>query len=596
MSQRIHSTDTLEHIGKEVHVSGWIHRIRDHGQLMFIDLRDKKGIVQIVIDSEHEAFTALSKELGNEYVIAVSGIVLERSKERINPNIPTGKVEIEAKKVEILSTSKPLPFSIDTDGHEIDEQVRLKYRYLDLRRERMQDMLKFRSEFIFFVRNWYQKHGFIEVETPLLTVTSPEGARDFIVPSRTHKGQCYVLPQAPQQFKQLLMVGGIEKYFQIAPCFRDEDPRADRHAGAFYQIDTEMAFVTQEDFFTTMEPLFIEMVETLTDKKIQEKPFPRIPYRTAMDEYGSDKPDLRFGLKLQNFNFLKTMTGFSVFQKAEMIRGIVVPDVPDMSRKTIDDLGVVALNAGAKGLAWVRRKADGSFDGSIAKFMTDEVLQILMKECDMRAGSLLLLVADEPSLVYKALNLVRLKLGDLLGMRDPKTIAFAWIVDFPMYEWDADNQKYDFMHNPFSMPQGGLDTLEKASPLDIVAYQYDIVANNLELASGAIRNHEPETMIKAFEIAGYTREEVKDKFGHMLGAFEYGAPPHGGFAPGVDRVMMLLRDEASIREIYAFPLSSDGKDLMMGAPSAVSEKQLKDLGLEYDIRTKAMLEKKAKAG
>lgn len=577
--KRIYTEETPSHVGKEVVVSGWAQTIRDHGKLLFIDLRDWKGIVQIVVDSKNPQFEEISRNVGRESVISVEGTVVKRDTSLVNEQIPTGEIEIDAQKVTLLSEAKPLPFDVDTNGHEIDEAVRLKYRYLDLRRPRMQEMLRFRNDLIFFVRNWYKKHGFVEVETPLLTVTSPEGARDFIVPSRLHKGKFFVLPQAPQQFKQLLMIGGIEKYFQIAPCFRDEDPRADRHAGAFYQIDTEMAFITQEDLFTQMEPLFKEMVETLTDKKLQQYPFPRIPYRQAMEEYGSDKPDLRFGLPLKRLDFLKGQTEFSVLNNAQCVKGIVVGNAGQFSRKQINEVGEFAVKSGAKGLAWLRRKDDGSLDGPIAKFFTSSLVEQLEKEAGFVKNSILFIAADAEDMVNKILNAVRLHLGDILNLRDNKIVAFAWITDFPMYEWSEKEKRYDFMHNPFSMPQGGLEALQTKDPLEILAYQYDIVANGLELSSGAIRNHEPETMIKAFEIAGYKREEVTQKFHHMIDAFSYGAPPHGGFAPGVDRIIMLLRDEPNIREIYAFPLSSDARDLMMGAPSEISEAQLKEVGL-----------------
>ncbi len=588
--KRIYTIETVKKVGEEVMLEGWVQRIRDHGKLLFVDLRDWKGIVQVVMDSENPEFREISKSLGNEYVIKVEGKVVKRQTGLENPKILSGEIEIEAKNIQILSESKTLPFSVDTNGHEIEEQIRLKYRFLDIRRPRMQEMLAFRNELIYFVRTWYKKHGFVEIETPLLTVTSPEGARDFIVPSRVHRGKFYVLPQAPQQFKQLLMVGGIEKYFQIAPCFRDEDPRADRHAGAFYQIDTEMSFITQEDLFNEMEPLFKEMIEQLTDKKIMQYPFPRIPYKVALEEYGSDKPDLRFGLKLQNLDFLKDMTSFTVFEKADRIKGIVLQNAT-LSRKQIDELGAMAIQAGGKGLAWMRRKEDGQLDGPIAKFIPDVVILKLEEEHDMKPGSLLLISADTHEVVNKVLNIIRLYLGDMLSIRDKNIVAFAWITDFPMYEWNEKDNKLDFMHNPFSMPQGGYEALMSKDSLDILAYQYDIVANGLELSSGAIRNHEPETMIKAFEIAGYTREEVISKFHHMIDAFSYGAPPHGGFAPGVDRLVMLLRDEPNIREIYAFPLSSDAKDIMMNAPSEISQKQLEDVGLTFDEKTKKLLAK-----
>lgn len=579
--KRTYSIEVVKKENEQVLLKGFIQKIRDHGKLLFIDLRDWKGIVQVVMDIENPEFSEISKNIGNEYVIEVEGTVLKRAPEMINNNIDTGEFEVEAKDIKILSQTQPMPFSVESDGHEIDEAVRLKYRYLDIRRPRMQEMLKFRNELIFFVRNWYRSNGFVEIETPLLTVTSPEGARDFIVPSRIHKGKFYVLPQAPQQFKQLLMVGGIEKYFQIAPCFRDEDPRADRHAGAFYQIDVEMAFIDQEEFFATMEPLFKEMVESLTNKKIQEYPFPRIPYKVAMEEYGSDKPDIRFGLKLARFDFLKD-SEFRVFNQASCIKGIVIPDAKEFSRKDIDELGEFAIKSGAKGLAWMRMKEDKTVDGPVGKFINQSVLEKLIKDYGVKDNSLVVWVADEEAIVNRVLNLLRLKLGDRLNLKDKKTIAFAWITEFPMYEWSERENRMDFMHNPFSMPVGGIEALNTKDPLEIIANQYDIVANGLELASGAVRDHQPETLIKAFEIAGYKRDEVVSKFHHMIEAFSYGTPPHAGFAPGIDRIIMLLRDETNIREIYAFPLSADAKDLMMGAPSEISDKQLKEVGLMLD--------------
>ena len=578
--KRISLAQTPAHLDETILVKGWIQKIRNHGKLIFIDLRDWTGILQLVLNSENESFQMLAKELCNEYVISVKGKIKLRKEALINEKIPTGKIELECETVEILNTSKPIPFPIDSDGREIDEQIRLKYRYLDLRRKRMHDMLHFRNEVIYFVRTWYRNNGFVEIETPLLTATSPEGSRDFIVPSRIHKGKFFVLPQAPQQFKQLLMVGGIEKYFQIAPCFRDEDPRADRHAGAFYQIDTEMAFITQEELFEQMEPLFKEMIETLTDKQLLQYPFPRLSYNDALEYYGSDKPDLRFDLQLKRLDILKKITDFSIFQQAGCIKGIQVIPAVTFSRKQIDGFIDFAMQAGAKGLSWLRMKEDGTCDGSIAKFINPQTLKILIKDYGFIKNMIIFIVADEEEPVNLVLNLLRLHLGDVLGLRDKNVIAFAWITDFPMYEYNTQEKKITFMHNPFSMPQGGLEALRTKNPLDILAYQYDIVANGLELSSGAIRNHEPETMIKAFEIAGYEEKEVRTKFGHMLDAFSYGAPPHGGFAPGIDRLIMLLRDEPNIREIYAFPLSSDARDIMMQAPSEVSELQLKEAGIE----------------
>lgn len=591
--KRINTSKTIDYVGKQVHLAGWVQKIRNHGKLLFIDLRDWTGIVQLVVDISNSKFQQIESSIGNEYVIEVKGEVVERDSNLINKKITTGNIEVRCEEISILSSSKIVPFPLDTDGKDIDESIRLKYRFLDIRRKRVLDTLKYRAKFIAFIRDWFKSHDFLEVETPLLTSTSPEGARDFIIPSRIHKGKFYVLPQAPQQFKQLLMVGGIEKYFQIAPCFRDEDPRSDRHYGAFYQLDVEMSFVTQEDVFQTVEPFFKDLVETLTTKKIMNYPFPRIPYKEVMEDYGSDKPDLRFDLKLKRMDFLKSETGFNVFNNADCIKGIVVDDNPLFTRKQIDDLAVLTMNAGSKGLAWIKRNEDNTISGPISKFIPDNVIERLEKECDFRKGSILFIVADKESIVNKSLNVLRLHLGDILNLKDKNLIAFAWIVDFPMYEWDENNNKIDFSHNPFSMPVGGLDALNTKNPLEIMAQQYDIIANNLEIASGAIRNHNPETMIKAFEIAGYTRDEVMKRFHHMIDAFSYGVPPHGGFAPGIDRLFMLLNDEPNIREGYAFPMSSDARDLMMGAPSEVSDEQLKEVGLVLDEKTKQILKKKS---
>ncbi len=581
---RILATDVINNESKKVLLKGWIQNKRDHNHFAFIDLRDSSGIVQLYINFDNSLLADTFKsDCSIESVISVEGTVVRRAEELINKKLDTGEFEVKVDTLTVLSKSDTIPFAVDTDGHEINEAIRLKYRYLDLRRKRMQDMLKFRNDFIFFTRSWYQNHGFIEVETPLLTVTSPEGSRDFLVPSRLHKGKFYVLPQAPQQFKQLLMVAGVGKYFQIAPCFRDEDPRSDRHAGAFYQIDTEIAFTNQEDFFQEMEPFFIEITEKLTNKKVKFKPFPRIPYDDAIDKYGSDKPDLRFGIEITDCKYLKENISLNAFDGMEAMKCLIVPNADRFDRKTISDLGASAINSGGKGLAYILRDENGEFKSPLKNYLNDNIYQYLMNELHLERNCIMFIVADSYKLTTKILGEIRLKIGDILNLRNKDEIAYAWIVDFPMYEWSDDLKKYDFMHNPFSMPQGGMEALQQRNPLDIYAYQYDIVANGLELSSGAIRNHESETLIKAFEIAGYKKEEVEEKFKGLLTAFRYGVPPHGGFAPGVDRTIMLLRDEPDIREIYAFPLSSDAKDLMMGAPSEVSKSQLDDVGLKINV-------------
>lgn len=578
---------TPEHRKKTILLKGWVDRIRDHGGVLFIDLRDASGKVQLVIKPEHADAYAIAQQLGHEYVIEVTGTVDDRTPEAVNPNMPTGRIEVDITQLSILNTAKPLPFPINDDGYSIDENIRLKYRYLDLRRERLQHMLAKKHEIILFVRNWLSKNGFLEIQTPILTVSSPEGARDFLVPSRLHQGKFYALPQAPQQFKQLLMVAGVDKYFQIAPCFRDEDPRSDRHSGAFYQIDIENAFVTQEEFFQRMEPFFRDLISETSDKKLLQFPFPRLTYHEAMQTYGSDRPDLRFGMKIADVTMLAQQSSMQVFQKAPSIKALVLPGYGTRSRKSIDELTAFAQQEGAKGLAWIKVEAEGALSGPIAKFFSPEQQAELKTrasiEHELAEGDLIVFGADEENKALDVLGKVRLRVGDELGLRDSSILAFAWITDFPMYEWKEADRCWDFMHNPFSMPQGGMDALQNTENLgNILAYQYDIVANGLELSSGSIRNHEPETLIKAFELVGYSREEVLDKFGHMVEAFQYGAPPHGGFAPGLDRILMLLLDEPNIRDVYAFPKNGKAQDVMMQAPREVDSTTLRDLGIKLN--------------
>jgi aspartyl-tRNA synthetase len=567
--------------GKEVLISGWASRIRDHGSIIFIDLRDWSGKVQVVIDEKEKESFEVAKKVGMEYVLEIVGTVRQRDASLINENIDTGKIEVVAKELRVLNESKVVPIPVEDEGLDIDETVRLKYRYLDIRRKRVRDLIEFRHSLALFTRNWFSEYGFVEVQTPLLTVSSPEGARDYLVPSRIHRGKFYALPQAPQQYKQLLMVGGLDKYFQIAPCFRDEDPRADRHSGDFYQIDVECSFVTQESFFNMVELYFKDVVEKLTEKKVKEFPIPRIPYLEAMNKYGSDKPDLRYDMFLTDLTEEFNNSDMDIFKNSQCVKGILVDK--EMSRGELDNLTEEIKKEGAKGLAWFTVD-NGVMGGSIVKFFNEETQKNILSKYvsngySVQGKQTILAISDEPIKASKLCGLLRSKMGDVLKLKDPSVLAYAWIVDFPMFEWDETNQKWDFGHNPFSMPQGGLEALTSKDPSEIYAYQYDLACNGYELASGSIRNHQPETFIEAFKITGYTEQETRSEFGHMISAFEYGAPPHGGFATGFDRLMMLLTGETNIREMYAFP-KSNGMELMTGAPREVDKKDLDILGLE----------------
>jgi len=585
--QRILALNTTGKIGQSVTVAGWVNSRRDHGGVIFIDLRDHTGIVQLTIHPEAEEAFKIAEKLRDEFVVKASGKVIERAPELVNKNIPTGTIEIVVDKLEILNTSKPLPFQVAYPDENINEDIRLKYRFLDLRREKMQKMLKSRHEMIKLIREYMDSRGFIEVTTPILTSSSPEGARDFLVPSRLHPGKFYALPQAPQQFKQLLMVGGVPKYYQIAPCFRDEDPRADRSPGEFYQLDLEMAFVQKpEEVFEVMEPLFVELTEKFAGKKVMQKPFPRIPFNEAMDKYGSDKPDLRFGMEMVDLTEDLRDTQFSVFGNAikngGAIKAICCQGGAKLTRSQIDELTEMVKKEGAGGLAYIVLD-EGGMKSPILKFLSDDEVKAIVTKTKAETGDIIFFGADKKDLVNMVLGKLRDRLGDVFGLKDPNVVAWAWIVDFPMYEYNEREQKIDFMHNPFSMPEGGLEALETKDPLDIKAYQYDLIANGLELSSGAIRNNRPDIMYKAFEIAGYDKETVDKRFGGMIRAFEYGAPPHGGFAPGIDRMIMLFMNEPNIREVIAFPKNGSAEDVMMSAPSEVEEKQLKELHIKLDL-------------
>jgi aspartyl-tRNA synthetase len=564
-------------VGSDVRLSGWLHNRRDLGGILFIDLRDHYGITQLVARPGTAAAEVLDK-LTKETVVRVDGKVVSRGADNVNSELPTGEIEIEAAEVEVLGAAQQIPFTINADDG-VNEERRLEYRFLDLRRERMHRNIMLRSSVIASIRSKMVALGFNEMATPILSATSPEGARDFVVPSRLNPGKFYALPQAPQQFKQLLMISGFDRYFQIAPCFRDEDARADRSPGEFYQLDVEMSFVEQEDVFQPIEKLMTELFEEFGGGRHVTSPFPRIPFRESMLKYGSDKPDLRAQLELVDISDVFEGSEFKAFA-GKHVRALPVPDTASQSRKFFDGLGDYAVEQGAKGLAWVRVAEDGSLTGPIAKFLTDENVKVLTERLGLKAGHAVFFGAGEFDEVSKIMGAVRVEAAKRAGHFEEGVFRFCWIVDFPMYEKDEDTGKIDFSHNPFSMPQGGLEALETKDPLDILGWQYDIVCNGVELSSGAIRNHEPEIMLKAFEIAGYDRDTVEEQFAGMLRAFRFGAPPHGGIAPGVDRIVMLLADEPNIRETIAFPLNGNAQDLMMGAPTELDETRLRELNIQ----------------
>ena len=572
----------INNVNQNVMLSGWVQRIRNLGAMKFIDLRDQYGITQIVI-SDDEYIQKKSAEIVTECVIKVEGSVVERSNK--NTKIATGEIEVIAKNIEILGKCKTtLPFEVNSEKADIDsvrEDLRLEYRFLDLRNEKLHNTILLRSKVMKHLRNKLDELGFNEIQTPIIANSSPEGARDYLVPSRLHPGEFYALPQAPQQFKQLLMISGFDKYFQIAPCFRDEDPRADRAPGEFYQVDFEMSFATQEDVFEVLQELFISTFKKFTTWKVDEGPFVQIPYKEAMEKYGIDKPDLRNPLIIEDVTRVFEGVDFNAF-KDKTIKAIVVSNGADQGRKFFDKMTEFAVEeAGAKGLAWVKFDQDGNVNGGISKFINEDIKSKLIDALNIKSNDAVFFIADEFKTAQKISGLVRIELGKRLDLIEQNVYRFCLITDFPMYEL-SDEGKIDFNHNPFSMPQGGLDALENMDPLDIVAYQFDVVCNGYEMASGAVRNHDPELMVKAFEIAGYSEKDVETRFGALYKAFQYGTPPHAGAAPGLDRMIMLLADSTNIREVIAFPKNKKARDLLMNSPSIVTEQQLKDVHIRID--------------
>ena len=571
-----------KNVGEEIKLAGWVDTIRDLGGVLFIDLRDQYGITQVVISGDEEKVDFAAK-IPVESTISVSGKVRLRDEETINKAIETGTVELFADKIEILGKrTKGLPFDI-SNNRSVREDLRLEYRFLDLRSRKSLENLKLRAKLIQYLRNQMIEQGFLEVQTPILTSSSPEGARDYLVPSRIYPGKFYALPQAPQQFKQLLMVSGIDKYFQIAPCFRDEDARADRSPGEFYQLDMEMAFATQEDVFDVMEKVIYNTFTEFSEKKVAEYPFPRIPYNEAMLKYGTDKPDLRNPLEIKDVTNIFEKLDIKVFN-GKIVRTITLPNGAEATRTFYDEMESFAINeCKAKGLAWLKVNEDRTLQGPIAKLIPDDAREELLKQTNTKEGDSIFFIAEHKGIVEKLAGEIRKEIGIRQNLIDDSSYKFCWIVDFPMFEI-GDNGKLEFSHNPFSMPQGGMEALTKKDPLDIYAYQYDIVCDGIELSSGAVRNHDPEIMVKAFEMAGYTEEEILRKFSALFKAFHYGAPPHAGIAPGIDRILMLLAGEESIREVIAFPMNSKAQDVLMGAPGIVSDRQLKDVHIKLDLK------------
>ncbi len=588
--ERTLSKDTPSKVDQEVTLKGWVNNTRDHGGLIFIDLRDHTGLVQLTIHPEQaEAFEKAST-IKDEFVLQATGKVINREAGLVNDNIPTGGIEILVSDLTILNKSETLPFPVSHGTEEVNEELRLKYRFLDLRRPKMQARLKRRNEFNIAIRKYMNDREFVEVTTPILTSSSPEGARDYLIPSRLHPGQFYALPQAPQQFKQLLMVGGLSRYFQIAPCFRDEDPRADRHPGEFYQLDLEMSFIERgEDVLQTVEPLIVSLVTEFAGKELVTTNIPRIPYNESMDKYGSDKPDLRFGMEMTDLSDTLASTEFTVFASAiksgGVVKAIVGPGGATLTRSQIDELTELAKQSGAGGLAYIQMAEEGP-KSPILKFLSKTELAQIVEKTGAKTGDIIFFGADERAVVNKVLGNLRSTLGDWFNLKDPNKVALAWIVDFPLYEESEIHGGVDFGHNPFSMPVGGISALDNPNPLEIKADQYDMVANGYEICSGAIRNYNPEVMYKAFGIVGISEEEVNTKFAAMINAFKFGAPPHGGCAFGLDRLFMILENEPNIREVIAFPKNGSAIDLLMQAPSNVDEKQLKDLHIKLDLPPK----------
>ena len=577
-------------INKVVYISGWLHRKRDHGNLLFIDLRDHYGMTQCVIENNNKYFPVLEKSTP-ESVLKIGGKVVKRASGTENLDLKTGKIEISIQSVEVLSSAKELPMPVFGE-QDYPEDIRLKYRFLDLRREEMHKNIILRSKVISFIRSEMLKLGFLEYQTPILTSSSPEGARDFLVPSRLNPGKFYALPQAPQQFKQLIMVSGFDKYFQIAPCFRDEDARADRSPGEFYQLDLEMSFVEQEDVFNVVEKLMVNLFKKFSSKKISHEKFIRIPYEEAMRKYGTDKPDLRNPLVIHELTeiFKRDDVTFDIFKKlvksGSKVRAIITKQTKDKPRNFFDNIDKWAKEQGASGLAYFTIEKDKAIKGKgpVGKFFSEDSLKEIMKNSSAEVGDSIFLACGKEKEIEKILSLARNKIAEDLNIVDKEQFTFCWIVDYPMYELDEKSNKIIFSHNPFSMPQGEINKLNFDKPLDIKAFQYDIVCNGIELSSGAIRNHIPDLMYKLFSIAGYTNKEVDEKFSGMINAFSYGAPPHGGIAPGIDRIVMLLAGKENIREVTLFPMNQNAQDLMMCAPSEVDEKQLKELGIKKNSK------------
>ena len=589
---RSHKCNELRkiNVGNKISLAGWINKKRDHGNLLFIDLRDNYGITQCIIDKENTQFKELEK-IQLETVIKVNGSVIDRSSDTINKEIDTGEIEVSIKDYEILGSCKELPMPIFSD-QEYSEEIRLKYRFLDLRRKKIHENIILRSKVISFIRDEMNKLGFLEFQTPILTSSSPEGARDFLVPSRLNPGKFYALPQAPQQFKQLIMVSGFDKYFQIAPCFRDEDARADRSPGEFYQLDLEMSFVEQQDVFDVVEKLLVNTFKKFSKKKLMFDKFPKIPYSEALLKYGSDKPDLRNPLIIHDITgiFIRDDVSFEIFKKlvksGSKARCIVTKNTRDKPRSFFDNIDKWAKEQGASGLAYftIEKEKEIYAKGPIGKFFSKDALQEIMKMTNAEVGDSIFLACNKQNEIEKITSLARDKIAQDLDLIDENIFSFCWIVDYPMFEKDDETQKIKFSHNPFSMPQGNIDQIDFQKPLDILAYQYDIVCNGIELSSGAIRNHKPDLMYKLFSIAGYGKKQVDEKFSGMINALSYGAPPHGGIAPGIDRIVMLLANEKNIREVTMFPMNQNAQDLMMNAPGEITQEQLKELNINLKIK------------